>query len=527
MKKKLYTTIIIALLAVCCTALFACNDASPDTAIYTCASNGINYSVTIDYEYHTFVMNVRDNIEYSYSGSYTTNNGYLKLTSERNGDEYILIVGETFSFVDVFNNDPDSPSSVCAHVYKEYKVFTGDCATYSYVEYKCDKCNDTYKTYGEYGDHSYTVKQKVESTCLAYGYTINVCSICKKEIRNNETTLGDHVPSGNEVVYDNGCCALTTVKESCDICQNVFTKTLDYYGSHDYDDKGKCTVCHYLDNGYSANHPDDNSDGKCDNCGYSKTLLADMENKGYHILGNVIYFGYYPSSLATHTAETIKKEGIFDKDTGYYRYKGESYAILNNEKVLSGTFSSGKEVKKNTEYAFILEPIKWYIKSIDGTQYSLYCSTVLDYSNFLQSTNQKVTDGIYYNTYTKVEGVKANDFVYSELYSFINNSFKNHLLTNYQKSLVEGNFSIISTEDVSAFNIEPPTVSDYALIKGVAAISEYNITGKYNNVGNIFTKNADSDNSNCVMALLTDKTIKSKSVTLNYGFLPTITVNLE
>ncbi len=526
MKKKLYTIIIIALLAVCCTALFACNDASPDTAIYTCVDNGVNYSITVDYEYYSFIMTVRDNIEYTYSGSFIVENGYLKLTSTRNGDEYISIVGETFTFARDVNSDPSNPPAQCEHDYKEVKTFSGDCSTYSYVEYKCTKCNVSYKNYGDFGDHAYEVTRTVKSTCLAYGYTIHVCSICKKEMRSNAVTLGEHVPSGNEIIYDNGCCALKTVKESCTVCYDVFTKELDEYGSHDFDANGTCKTCKYLDNGFSADHPDVNLDGKCDNCGYGKALLTDMENKGYHILGNVVYLGYYPSTLSIHTVDTIKKEGIFDSDTGYYRYKGESYAILNNKSVSRATFSSGKTVEKNTEYAFIVEPVKWYIRSIDGTQYSLYCATVLDYSHFLQSTNQKVIDGIYYNTFTKVEGAKANDFVYSELYSFINNSFKNHLLTKYQKSLILSDFSIVSSEDVGTYNIAPPTVSDYALIKGVAAISEYNISGKYNNIGNIFTKTPDNDISNCIMALTTDRSIKSKSVTLNYGFLPTIIVNL-
>ena len=155
--------------------------------------------------------------------------------------------------------------------------------------------------------------------------------------------------------------------------------------------------------------------------------------------------GRYPQHLlddARTVAELKTKiangELVADPVTGLYTYQNTLYAkatanpYQNEAGTYRASFSNSEEVKKGTDYFFIVEPIQWRVLSGDpnkaGSEVLLLSEDVLSAGMFRSDLTVRSFDG---NT------VYANNWEYSDLRRFLNNEFFNEsFMTGERKFIV-------------------------------------------------------------------------------------------
>ena len=162
--------------------------------------------------------------------------------------------------------------------------------------------------------------------------------------------------------------------------------------------------------------------------------------------------GRYPQHLlddARTVAELKTKiangELVADPVTGLYTYQNTLYAkatanpYQNEAGTYRASFSNSEEVKKDTDYFFIVEPIQWRVLSGDpnkaGSEVLLLSEDVLSAGMFRSDLTVRSFDG---NT------VYANNWEYSDLRRFLNNEFFNESFMTGERK-----FIVSTTVDIS------------------------------------------------------------------------------
>ena len=127
-----------------------------------------------------------------------------------------------------------------------------------------------------------------------------------------------------------------------------------------------------------------------------------------------------------------------DPTTGLYTYQNILYAkataqpYQNEAGTYRANFSNGEEVKNDTDYFFIVEPIQWRVLSGDpnkaGSEVLLLSEDVLSAGMFRSDLTVRSFDG---NT------VYANNWEYSDMRRFLNNEFYNEsFMTGERKFII-------------------------------------------------------------------------------------------
>ena len=163
--------------------------------------------------------------------------------------------------------------------------------------------------------------------------------------------------------------------------------------------------------------------------------------------GNYTYvdLGRYPQHILedARTAAELKTkiangELTADPVTGLYTYQNTLYAkatakpYQNEANTYRASFSNGEEVKKDTDYFFIVEPIQWRVLSGDpnkaGSEVLLLSEDVLAAGLFRSDTTVRSFDG---------RTVYANNWEYSDIRRFLNNDFYNEsFMTGERKFII-------------------------------------------------------------------------------------------
>ena len=170
--------------------------------------------------------------------------------------------------------------------------------------------------------------------------------------------------------------------------------------------------------------------------------------------GNFTYvdLGRYPQHIledprtnAELKTKIANGEITADPLTGLYTYQNTLYAkatanpYQNEAGSYRANFSNGEEVKKNTDYFFIVEPIKWRVLSGDpdkaGSEVLLLSEDVLSAGLFRSDLTVRSFAG---------STVYANNWEYSDMRHFLNNDFFNEAFMTGEK-----NFILSTTVDFS------------------------------------------------------------------------------
>ena len=162
-------------------------------------------------------------------------------------------------------------------------------------------------------------------------------------------------------------------------------------------------------------------------CGEENNDTSDIEieyisnesESGDKNIEGYVYFGTYPTSEKSSSVE-VEQEG----NTQYYRDS-----------------NNNRYIKYGSKY-YKLEKIKWRVISINGSNVLMISDVILDgvafnkYSDGSQGKYYAKFDNNEYKTDGDGNKVFSNNYVYSDLRTFLNNDFFNAAFTKSEKDLI-------------------------------------------------------------------------------------------
>ena len=282
-------------------------------------------------------------------------------------------------------------------------------------------------------------------TCTRCDYTSNTESNIREALghllEHHEAKEPDCLPGWNE--YD------VCKRDGCDYNTKV---EIPANGKHSY----VCDVC--------------TTCGECNPIKYTRE-------------GNYIYFGHWPQSCEKDEntiAKLLEIAGDYPKyatdsndnnwlhyeDAANIWYKDITYngvkyrGIIRNDVRWIGSTSCRYWYNQNgyggTMYWFRFEPIKWRILTINGNSAFLMSELALDL--WKPQLNFKTSDmAISYNTDQGVpEGIYANNWEYSFIHKWLNETFYNDVFNDLQKDIIK-----ITLVDNSARSCNPNEYPKY------------------------------------------------------------------
>ncbi len=276
----------------------------------------------------------------------------------------------------------------------------------------------------------------------------------------------------------------TTVGQSyfcCDTCgEIVFVQVIGHHFETKYDNTNhwsQCTVpgCSTI-KGIEEHQFGENG---CDICGFEGNYSSGLI---YTRDGDYIYFGTYPQSEVTDeilTTALSAQAGSLPSASnpanwtsyGYYisstvtdfmwyidlTYGGEQYRgvyFTSYRPCFTGYLSStdysyqdNNGYSVSTVYWFKYEPIKWRILSEEGGEALILCEMIIDSQEYYDNSSTRTING---------STVYANNYAYSNIRTFLNETFYNTAFTSLQKELI-----LLTEVDNSARSTNPDNDSTY------------------------------------------------------------------
>lgn len=202
----------------------------------------------------------------------------------------------------------------------------------------------------------------------------------------------------------------------------------------------------------------------CDVC----TTCNGLNPVRYTRKGDYIYFGYWPQTLERDENVIAKLNEMAgtpplprDKANPYNweSHEGATYmwqkiVIHNGTKYLgvqmndyraSGVYSLRSYIMENgyftgEVYWFKYEPIKWRILTTSGNSAYIMSDIALDSFSMQPNRKGEIRDGLYadYNNSTGVpDGTYANNWEYSFIRSWLNETFYNEVFNDLQKEIIQ------------------------------------------------------------------------------------------
>lgn len=173
--------------------------------------------------------------------------------------------------------------------------------------------------------------------------------------------------------------------------------------------------------------------------------------------GNYIYFGEYPNTLKANDVLITDSQD----ERGYYLGSdGCYYAKVVVTPFESGyTFSDGSPVDTDSVYYFKVEPIRWRILTEDGEKAFLLCDSILANVAYQSS---KFYDAEFDTICTDANGAPngtcANNYKYSEVRKWLNDTFYNVAFPELQKAVILT--TLVNNSAESAGDISNPYVCE-------------------------------------------------------------------
>lgn len=259
-----------------------------------------------------------------------------------------------------------------------------------------------------------------------------------------------------------------------------------------------------------------------------------------------VKFGSYPQThVSNETLLTELNKLSTVNSRGYYSYNGEEYAKVTATPYRTGNdylYSDGTAVTNDITEWFKVEPIKWRVLvEADGTA-KVVSTLILDTSCFYVNTKNRTIDG---------ETIYPNNYKYSTLREFLNNSFYKTAFTLIQQCAIlttEVDNSASTTVDSSNSYVCENTmdkvyalscseilnttyftsdierlleVTDFAKAKGVY----WNTRENAGDCGYWWLRSPDSFNVDCVRTILDDIGLNHVDYSY-YGVVPAMQISI-
>ncbi len=172
-------------------------------------------------------------------------------------------------------------------------------------------------------------------------------------------------------------------------------------------------------------------------------LTANWISKPFIENGNqYIYFGEYPQTLKQDSVTITSNTP--DSNDYYLGSDGARYAKVEAQPYSSPYYFSNKQqIVKGTTYYFKVEPIKWKILQVNGTQYKLVTDLIIDNQMFHSSDSTRTIDG---------KTIYASNYEYSDIRKWLNEDFYNKAFTKELQAYINITLvdnSLASTGDSS------------------------------------------------------------------------------
>ena len=340
-------------------------------------------------------------------------------------------------------------------------------------DHVCDTCNVVLSTHQITGEtHICNYCNNTISVC--YDSELDhYCDICGKYISVHMESSGSHICSycGKAA----SVCSDTDKNHYCDICSVKLSSCSDSNKDHKCDLCGTSMgvhsaakgthICNYC-NKIVSECIDSDLDGYCDVC---NAMIMDS-NGVYTRSGNKIIFGSYPQSevtnntlksILTNQAGNLPISGNSYKwqSYGYYSsgaaqnymwyqdivYEGEKYRgvyFTSYRPEYVGDSSSAEKSNQdnngyntNTVYWFKFEPIVWTVLTEDSGYAAIFCDMIIDAQAYQNDAEYSVMDG--YNTSNGTpSGTYANNYAYSTIRKWLNETFLNTAFTDLQQQII-------------------------------------------------------------------------------------------
>ncbi len=332
-------------------------------------------------------------------------------------------------------------------------------------------------------EHSIVVNPSLAPTCEKDGYTeSSYCSICNAVIEEKVV-----VPASGHDVGENCKCANCNEYIHDLICHDGKEPTCTEFGYDEYYTCSRCDYTTYQVTAALGHQPDANC--VCTVCGeaahnYVNNICTVCGKSNlYSVEDGYIFFGTYPQSQVTDKTVIGKltdQAGSLPDDNnaagwtsyGYYmngevaNYMWYTDLILDNEKYRGVYFTSyrGKATDVgssannsyqddngyilSTVYWFKYEPIKWRILSESNGEALILCEMIIDSQAYS-------AQGDYY-VIVNDNKVYANNYMHSDIRTFLNDDFYNTAFSSLQKELI-----LLTSVDNSERSTNPDNDATY------------------------------------------------------------------
>ncbi len=184
-----------------------------------------------------------------------------------------------------------------------------------------------------------------------------------------------------------------------------------------------------------------------------------------------MYFGEYPQTLKADNVTvgtTADSKGYYTGSDGAKYVKQTAQYDTNwfdteeewTTEWAGNVAKDGRVMTLGQDYYFKVEPIKWRILSSSNGTYTIVCDSILSGLAYQSNYDDDYNVLDYYNGNAVLEDVELNNYKYSTLRYWLNNTFYNSAFTSSQQSSI-----LTTTVDNSA--------SQYTSDVGVDADNEY------------------------------------------------------
>ena len=177
-------------------------------------------------------------------------------------------------------------------------------------------------------------------------------------------------------------------------------------------------------------HIDADKNGVCDKC--------NLAVPSYVRKGDYIYFGEYPQTIKENSVtitETVDERGYYLGSDGSYYAKVVAMPYTSPQEYY--IFSSGARVVRGETYYFKVEPIRWRILTTDGETAFLLCDSIIANHAYQSSIVYDTAKSKYYVTANIAPvGTYANNYKYSEIRTWLNETFYKTAFSNREKQTI-------------------------------------------------------------------------------------------
>lgn len=134
--------------------------------------------------------------------------------------------------------------------------------------------------------------------------------------------------------------------------------------------------------------------------------------------GKSIEYGFYPQSVVSDENVITELNKLTVSINSWYEYQGEYYtkvkaSVYNNE---GYKFDNGTSITNGKDYFFKCEPIKWSVLKVEGGNYFLLSSVLLDAHNYYNNYDERTINEV---------NISSNNYQHSSIREWLNFDFYN------------------------------------------------------------------------------------------------------